>query len=64
MMQLRAQFPIFSGKRGSSLTWVELEKLLIEKYADEGMATEIMRFTQARDETPGELGARETKWSD
>lgn len=46
---------------------MKLEKLLIEECADERTAIEAMRIrtkrTQARDETPEELGARATKLS-
>lgn len=44
------------------LAWEEVKKLLTKEFADEGTAIEAMRallkLTQLREETPGELGAR------
>lgn len=48
--------------RYSGLTWMHLEKLLIDEYAEKGMTIEAMkslsRLAQAREETSRELGAR------
>lgn len=49
------------------LTWERLEELLTREFADKGTAIEAMRallkMTQLRDETPGELRARAEKLS-
>lgn len=49
------------------LSWERLKGLLTKEFTDEGTAIEAMRallkLTQLRDETPGELGARAGKLS-